>query len=143
MASNIVLNDAQATPVAHTFIPVGRDAKGVFWFEDQSQSNAIGYWKISVELKRPPAAPAGTSSDGRTARVEVGLHEPTLETLSNSTVSGILPAPTVSYVMRAFNSFAMPERGSLQNRKDLRKMSASLLDDTQIKNVIENLLYLS
>lgn len=143
MASNIVLSDAQATPVAHTFVPVGRDAKGIFWFEDQSQASAIGYWKISVELKRPPASQAGQNSKDRVARALIGLHEPVLETVSNNTVSGISPAPTISYVPRSFTEFVIPERASLQNRKDIRKMTANLMADTQMVSVVENLVYLS
>lgn len=140
MASNIVLADAQATPVNHTFVPVGRDQKGVYWFEDQSQANAIGFWKISIELTRPPAPAALTNSNGRTMRAKIALHEPVLETLSNSTVSGILPAPTISYIPRVYVEFVMPERSSLQNRKDLRKMVASLLAETQVIALVETLV---
>jgi hypothetical protein len=143
MASNIVLADAQATPVNHTFVPVGRDKNSVFWFEDQSQANAIGYWKISVEMTKPPVPIAKQSSEGRTIRCKVGLHEPILETVSNNTVSGIAPAPTISYVPRSFMEFVLPERASLQNRKDLRKMASALLAETQVTNVIENLAYLT
>jgi len=142
LASNITLDDAQATPVTHTFVPIGRDPNGVFWFEDQSQANAIGFWKLSVLLKRPQVAPAGASSDGRAYRVLVTLHEPILETVSNSTVTGIAPAPTIAYTSRAFTEFVLPERASLQNRKDLRLMMMNSLINTQIKNVIENLTYI-
>jgi hypothetical protein len=142
MASNIVLADAQASPVNHTFVPIGRDKNGIYWFEDQSASNAIGFWKISIELVKPPTAVAKQSSEGRTIRCKVGLHEPILETVSNNTVSGIAPAPTVSYVPRSFNEFVLPERASLQNRKDLRKMNANLLADAQVIAVIETLTYI-
>lgn len=142
MASNIVLADAQATPANHTFVPVGRDKNGVFWFEDQSAANAIGNWRISVEMTRPPVPAAQASSSGRTNRVKIGLHEPILETVSNSTVSGIAPAPTISYVLRTFSEFILPERATLQNRKDLRKMIASLLGDTQVTACIESLTYI-
>jgi len=142
MASNIVLADAQATPVNHTFIPVGRDKNSVFWFEDQSAANAIGFWKISVELTKPPTPAALTNSSGRTVRARIGLHEPILETVSNNTVSGIAPAPTVSYVPRVFCEFIMPERSSLQNRKDLRKMVALLLAETQMVALVETLVYI-
>lgn len=141
MASNIVLADAQATPVSHTFVPVGLDKNGVFWFEDQSQANAIGYWKISIEVTRPANAQAGTSSQGRASRVKIGLHEPILETVSNSTVSGIAPAPTVSYVMRSFTDYVLAERSALIDRKNLRKMNAGLQNDATIIACVENLLY--
>lgn len=142
MASNIVLADALATPVNHTFVPIGRDKNGTFWFEDQSAANAIGYWKISIELSKPGPATAKQSSEGRTIRAKIGLHEPVLETVSNATVSGIAPAPTVSYVPRAFSDYVLPERASLQDRKNLRKMMASLLADSQVVSVVENLTYI-
>lgn len=143
MASNIVLADAQATPVNHTFVPMGRDNNGVFVFEDQSATNAIGNGRITVELKKPTAAQAKMSSEGRTVRARVTVSVPVLETVSNATVSGIPPAPTVSYIPRATMEFIMPERSTLQNRKDLRKFVASVLGDTQILGVVENLVYLS
>jgi hypothetical protein len=142
MASNIVLADAQGTPVNHTFIPIGRDSKGIYWFEDQSQANAIGFWKVSVELVRPGTPSASQSSEGRTIRVKIGLHEPLLETVSNNTVAGIAPAPTVSYVPRAFTDYVMPERSALLDRKNLRKMNASLQADAQIIACVETLTYI-
>jgi len=142
MASNIVLADAQATPVNHTFIPIGRDKNGIFWFEDQSQANAIGFWKNSNELKRPDVAAAKTSSDGRSYRAKLGLHEPILENVSNSTVSGVAPAPMVSYVCRSYTEHVLPERASLQNRKDIRKMMANLQNDAQVIALVESLVYI-
>lgn len=141
-ATAIVLADAQATPVNHTFTPIGKDSKNIFWFIDQSAANAIGFWKISVEILQPGLAQPGESSARRVARVKLGLHEPVLETVSNNTVSGIAPAPTVSYIPRSFHEFVMPERSASLDRKNLRKMSANLLADNNIINVVENLAYL-
>lgn len=141
-AANIVLADAQGTPVNHTFVPIGKDANGVFWFEDQSQASAIGYWKISVEIRRPPPATPGSSSTDRTHRVRVGLHEPILENVTNSTVSGVAPAPTLSYIPRVFVEYVMPERSALLDRKNLRKMENLLTANAQIIDVVENLTYL-
>jgi len=139
----IVLADALATPVNHTFNPVGLDPKGVFWFVDQSQSNTIGYWRISVEILQPGIAQPGESSARRVIRVKVGLHEPVLETVSNSTISGIAPAPTVAYIPRAFTEFVMPERSALIDRQHLRKMHANLLANANIVSVVESLNFLS
>lgn len=139
-ASNIVLADAQATPVNHTFIPLGPDANGTFWFEDQSQASPIGYWRISYQLKRPAVAQQGQASNQRTYRAVIGLHEPVLEVVSNNTVSGIAPAPTVSYVPRSFVEYVMPERSSLQNRKDLRKMTYNLQNESQLVSLVETLV---
>lgn len=139
LAANIVLADAQATPVNHTFIPIGPDKAGLFWFEDQSQSTPIGYWKISVEAKRPAPSQPGESSAKRTIKVRIGLHQPVLENVTNATVSGIAPAPTVSYVPRTFTEYLIPERASLLNRQDMRKMNANLQTNAQIVAAVETL----
>jgi len=139
-AANIVLADAQATPVNHTFVPLGPDRDGVFWFEDQSAVSAIGYWRISMQLKRPAVAKAGQNSSQRTFRAVLGVHEPLLETVSNNTVSGIAPAPTVAYTPRCFVEYVLPERASLQDRKTLRKMVANLLGEAQSTALVETLV---
>jgi hypothetical protein len=138
-AATIALADAAGTPVTHNFIPAGKDAKGTYWFIDRLQSNAIGYWKVSVEFKEPAQALAGVSSKDRTYRIRLGLHEPVMETISNSTVSGIAPAPTVAYVPRSFTEFILPERTVLLDRQNLRKMTANLLANAQVVTVVESL----
>lgn len=142
-ATAIVLADAQATPVNHTFNPIGKDEKEVFWFIDQSATNAIGFWRISVDISQPKTPQVGESSSRRVNRIMVGLHEPVLETVSNNTVSGIAPAPTVSYIPRVFCEFVVPERSALLDRQNLRKMAANLLANSNIVNVVENLNYLT
>lgn len=135
----IVLADAQGTPVNHTFTPLGPDANGVWWFEDQSQSTPIGYWRISVQLKRtPPARNGQASSSNRVNRAVLTLHQPTLETLGTND-AGITPPPTVAYVDRVSTEFIFAERNSLQNRKDIRKMGANLLANADIITLIEQL----
>lgn len=138
--SNIVIADAQATPVNHTFKPQGLDDKGVLWAVDQSQANAIGYWQISLEMKRPAPARPGESSANRTFRLRVGLHEPVLETFGDSSASGILPAPTVAYVPRTFVEYVLPERATLQNRKDIWKMTHLLAANAQVQDMVESLV---
>lgn len=140
LALDIVLADAQATPVNHTFVPVGLDKDGTFWFSDQSNANAVGYWRISVEQKQPSPAAAGTTSgNGRSYRYRIGLHEPVLEVVGNSTVSGIAAAPTVAYVPRSFAEYIMPERCTSLDRKNLRKMTALLQANAQIVTLVEDL----
>lgn len=138
-AANIVLADAQATPVNHTFIPLGPDAQGVFWFEDQSQNTPLGYWRISVQLVRPSAVAAGVSAKDRVSRVKVQMHQPTLETLGTND-AGMTPAPQVAYIERGLVEFILPDRGTLQNRKDIRKMLGNLiLNEATFATVVEQL----
>ena len=136
--ANIVLTDAQATPVAHTFIPLGPDKLGAWWFEDQSASNAIGYYRISMQLVRSSMAAQGQTSLERVNRVKIGIHIPVLETLGTAD-NGLTPPPTVAFVPRCNIEFVMNERASLQNRKDLRKFAANLLAETQVLGMIESL----
>jgi hypothetical protein len=136
--ANIVLNDAQATPVAHTFIPISPDDKGTWWWEDQSGSASIGYNRISMSLKRATNPAAGASSAQRMNRVSVGFHTPVLETLGTND-AGYTPAPTVAYVNRCNIEFILPERNTLQDRKDLRKYIDYLMAESQLVNMVENL----
>lgn len=138
-AANIVLNDALATPVAHTFVPLGPDQNGVWWFEDQSGASPIGYNRISLSLTRPLTSGAGENSDKRMARCKIGLHTPKLENTTNSTVSGVAPAPTISYTPRVNIEFMLPERSALQDRKDIRKYAQFLLADNSVVNAVESL----
>lgn len=138
-ATNIVLNDALATPVAHTFIPLEVDKNNVWWFEDQSAANAIGYNRISIQLVRPMNGAQGENSAKRMARIKIGVHTPKLENVTNSTVSGVAPAPTISYICRCNVEFITPERSALQDRKDLRKYVQFLMADAAVVNAVESL----
>lgn len=138
--ANITLSDALATPVVHTFVPMGPDASGVWWWEDQSASNPVGNNRISMSLVRPPPATAGTSSRDRVIKVRIQLYTPKLETVSNSTVSGILPAPVVGYVLSAKTEYVMSERATLQDRKDLRKFNDFVHADASVVALVETLL---
>lgn len=135
--TSIVLNDAQGSPVAHTFIPLGPDTSGVWWFEDQTGASAVGYNRISIQLVRTPPAQNGTaSSSNRVNRLKIKIHIPTLETLGTND-NGITPPPTVAYVTRAVIDLDLPERSTLQNRKDIRKYAQFVLADAQIVALAE------
>jgi hypothetical protein len=141
VAANIVLLDAAGTPVSHTFVPIGFDKDQTFWFQDQSQANAVGFWKISLKLKLAnQSVSAGTSANDRVDRVEVGLHEPILANITNSTVTGVLPAPEIAYVMRGIATYVLPERGSLLDKQNIRKMFWNLQNDAQIVALVETLV---
>jgi len=139
--ANIVLNDALATPVAHTFVPVGPDANGVWWFEEQNAAlSPIGFYRLSAMLKRTPVPKNGdVDSSNRVNRVQFGIHTPKLETLGVND-AGITPPPTVAYVNRCNIEFILPDRDSLQERKDMNKFAYSLLQDSNVKQLVESLL---
>lgn len=136
----ITLLDAQTTPVSHTFNPLGPDVNGVWWFEDNTTTAAIGNQKLSVQLTRPAPAKAGESSSDRICRVKIGIHTPILENVSNSTISGIPPAPTIAYVCRTNMEFILPERSvKAFDRQTIRKYAFNLLQNANIAVIIEDL----
>jgi hypothetical protein len=136
----IVLADALTTPVNHTFAPLGPDSNQVWWWEDSTTGSAIGNARISMKLTRPGNPKVNEDSSNRVCRVQIGIHTPTLETLSNNTVSGILPAPTVSYITRCNCEFILPERSVRDfDRKTIKKYMINLLANAQVIDMVEEL----
>lgn len=137
--SDIVLNDAAATAVAHTFRHTGADENGVQWFTDMSQSNALGYWKISVQTSQPKPARVNDQAHGRTFKVKIGLHEPVLASVGTAS-SGYSPSPRVAYISRSFTEYILPEETSLLDRKHLFKMTHQLVTKSVVQELVEDLV---
>jgi hypothetical protein len=133
---NISLPDAQATPVTHIFSPANTTGDAANW-EDRSASAYIGFNKISMKLTRPTGQPSANGSN-RNLRLYLKLETPKLENVTNSTVSGIAPAPTISYRPVVELTMTFPERCQTQDRKDIRKFLLGLLADPQVVDFIEN-----
>lgn len=131
--ANIVINDAQATPVAHTFAPAKTQADYAL-LEDRTAGIYIGYNKLTFTLKRP-------TGDSRAAsrNLELGLkiETPKLENVTNSTISGIAPAPTISYRPVVDVKVTFPERCSLQDRKDLQAYLKNVLANSFVTDAFE------
>lgn len=108
----VVLNDGQATPVAHTFAPVTIDQNGVAKWADRVGGISVGFPTISYSLKSPT-----TGSKAYKMNAKVTL--PVLEQTSPSTSTGIQPAPTVAYNLIANVELVLPERSTLLDRQNL------------------------
>lgn len=138
----ITVNDGQATPVAHTFNPVGPDVNGVSSFVDRSGGIAIGFPRIDISLREPlKAKGAGSASDGK-SRIFKGvitIGVPTLETTSPTTGTGIQPAPTIAYVVAARLEFYLPERSTLAERKNLLAYVKNALAHATCTSVLQDL----
>jgi len=121
----VVINDGAATPVAHTFSPIGRDDKGVFWFEQTTPAptSVLGAKRIGYKQERVLDAQKQLTG---VSRITYTLSVPTLETLANNS-AGITPPPTLSYVEKARLSFDLAERSTTQERKDTRVLLANFL----------------
>ena len=123
--STIVINDGAATPVAHTFTPIGKDADGVFWWEqtNPAPANKLGAKRIGYKQTRELASKNQLTSSSRAA---YSLWLPTLETLANNS-AGILPPPSVAYKEVARFEFMLAERSVQQERKDTRVLAMNFL----------------
>lgn len=127
--ANIVLNDAALTPVAHTFAPntlVGLVAS----YADRSGGISVGYPTITINQSLP-------SKTSRLYKVRAKIVLPVLEVVNSSTWSGITPAPTKAYDMTAVLEFFLPERSTLQNRKDIRAFAKNFLIDAITTSLVE------
>lgn len=137
--ANITVNDGETTPVAHTFNPAEDGDLDIF--EDKSSGIAIGFPLITVRFRRPVGPGNGSVSDAknRVYRVQLNFSWPVLEVTSASTGTGIQPAPTVAYVLRSNQEWILPERSTLQNRKNLRAIVYNSLNHADVKKVLEDL----
>lgn len=133
--ANITINDGQATPVSHVFEPV-RTGPDYAHFEDKSTTQYIGFWKLQLALKRPQGQ---SKSASRNLEATVRIETPILETLGTAD-SGFTPAPTVAYRPMAEIRFVLPERSSLQQRKDVRVLLTNALMGTSVvADLVDNL----
>lgn len=131
--SNIVINDGQTTPVSHTFAPAKTQADWAL-LEDRTAGIYIGYNKLTFALTRPSG---DSKSANRNLKLSIKIETPKLENVTNSTISGIAPAPTISYrpVVELIATF--PERCSLQDRKDLQAYIKNALANSFVTDAFE------
>lgn len=125
--ANIILADGQDTPVNHTFTPTQDAQKGVSVFQDKSGGVPSGYPLILLKFAEPaPYVPGQRLRNDRIYKSDVRIIVPTLETVSNNS-AGYTPAATPAYAcMFRVQSF-VPERATLQERKDLRAYAKNWL----------------
>lgn len=121
---NIVINDGQGTPVAHTFSPSTVSTE-VVSYHDRSGGIVLGYPEVSVGQKL-------ASNGGNTIKQTLKVTVPTLETVTGSTGEGFAPKPTLAYKERAFVEVYHDVRSSLQERKNL---------NAYLKNALANAVW--
>lgn len=137
--TTIVINDGQATPVAHTFKPTNV-VDDVNSFADVSSGIAAGFPTITLSLREPVQMKSnGSSTNDRMYKCVAVVDLPILEVTSASTGTGIQPAPTRAYTLKARMEFLLPERSTLQNRKDLLAYAKNLLAHSVPTAMIQDL----
>jgi len=127
----VVINDGATTPVAHTFAPVAINGT-LASFSDRATGISIGYPSLTASLQVP-------TRTSRLNKVRVKTVMPVLEILGAVNAQGIAPAPVKGFDLTADTTFILPERASLQNRKDIAAMHTNALVNAIIKAMIVDL----
>lgn len=136
-AANIVINDGATTPVAHTFEPTGKDAKEVLIYEQITplpltflETPRIGYKHVRN------TAPQNQLRS--TQKVTYTLRLPVAETLGTSD-TGLTPPPTLAWTDSVRIEFDLSDRGTKQQRKDLRVLAVNLMSSVMAQAAIDDL----
>lgn len=128
--STIVVPDAAATPVNHTFNKLKVTGDTALFIE-QSASAAVGYWPLNITCRAPLA-----NQQNKVYRVTIALAMPVITT---EVINGV-NRPKLEYTCRRTVEYVFPEGSTLQNRKDVRKMGTLIEADSNVVTVIESLL---
>jgi len=123
----VVINDGAATPVATTFSPIGKDANGVFWFEQTTPSPTNVSTAFKFGYKQTRVLDAQKQLTG-VSKVVYSLAIPVGETLGSSS-SGYTPPPSVAYTVKCRIELDLPERSGYQERKNIRSFAFNLLQN--------------
>lgn len=135
-ASNMILNDGQTTPVAHTFNYVPYP-NGISAFEDRAGGIMVGYNKITMGMTRPRPNVSAKTVANRFVNITLKVDRPTLESLGTAD-SGFTPPPTKAYSNLCEIRFSFPERSTLAERKDVLAYAKNLLANAFTTALVEN-----
>lgn len=135
--ANITMNNGATPVVAQTFSVKkqgdGSDANSsIAWWENRALGVAVGFPRISQMMRFPGTAKGSSKSTKVTVKIAV----PVMEVVSNSTMSGIAPAPTVAYTCLATLDVTLPERSSEAVRRDLMAYLAAYVATLEFRNAV-------
>lgn len=142
----IVLLDGAA--VSRTFNVSNATADTARW-EERTSSQFIGYQKATLTIRRPVMNQKLTPSKGkkpamtvvtdpnRNIKVIFKVEVPVLETVGTNS-AGYLAVPVVSYRTVSENTFTLPERCTLDDRKTILNYARLALADTTLQNAVWN-----
>lgn len=135
-ASAFTINDGAATPVAHVFSPMGKDKNGVLWFIQTTPGplNRLGAKRVGYKVDTNPGPTKQLTSVTKT---QYSLLYPVLEVLGTS-ASGLTPPATTAYALGFRCAFERPDRALTQEAKDLRVLSANLLNHANTALAIDS-----
>ena len=123
--ANLVLADGQATPVNKTFTPMDCTSELATW-TDRSSGIAIGMPNVTMSV----------ITGKESVRVLGKVSLPILETISGSD-GGYTPSPKVAYTVMAKAELVLPNRSTLQNRKDVQAFLKNFITNAVVTKAVE------
>lgn len=125
--STIVVPDAAATPVNHTFTKMKTNGDTAYFLE-QSNASALGYYPLTMTQRSPLS--------GQTDKVYRSKFSLATPVVSAEVINGIT-RPKLEYTLRANVECIVPAEATLQNRKDLRKLVSGIINDASYVGMVE------
>jgi hypothetical protein len=101
-------------------------------------TSALATWKettsgVAVGM---PTATLSLSMNTNTVKVVVKLVKPTLETISGD-ASGYVAVPKIAYETVAKLELLLPARSTLQDRKDVKALLISMINNAVVTSAVE------
>lgn len=92
----------------------------------------VGFPTIVVATRK-------STRQNKNNKITFTVNRPVLENVSNSTVSGVAPAPTVAYTALFKGEFILPERSTIEVRKDLLAYVKNLFANAVVTSAVTDL----
>lgn len=124
----ITITDGKDTPVSHTFNPVMLMPVATY------RENGI-----ALPLVGEPVLTLGMIENSTYRTAKLKLTVPQLEEANGADASGYVAAPKVAFVDLVNIEFRLANRSVVANRKDMLALAISLLQDSQVSDLVENL----
>lgn len=123
--ANIVIADGAATPLSHTFVPLGKPNGNEYDFYVERVSGKPEFQsEIRVKTQQP-------SRQGQPYKVFITMIQPKTVTVNS--------VETLDRQSRIDLTVTVSGRSVTQDRKDLRVLLTNLLSNAQIVGVVDNL----
>lgn len=135
--ADVVLPDS--VPANHTFTAIkvqgvqGSPETTLAEWNDLSGGVYAGFSRMTLAVRRP-------TPKSKQGRVTVRVSVPVLEVLSNSTVSGIAPAPMKAYEVVAEATFILPERASALSKADALAYLKAALSTASVLSAVQSMV---
>jgi len=99
------------------------------YFLEQSGASALSYWPLTLTQRAPL-----TGQTEKLYRSKMSLAMPVV---SSETINGV-SRPRLEYTLRTNVEHVVPAEATLQNRKDLRKITTGILSDASWIGMVES-----